>query len=77
MSLINAAEKTVRAVHSCNNWFKLKPKFSGSNTFRTVKICSRQGYFELMSVYHSARSGGIIGLSFVKCMAFQHQRKLG
>ena len=27
-----------------------------------MKICSRQAQFELMSVNHSARSGGIIGL---------------
>ena len=36
----------------------------GSNTFGTVKICLRQGYFELMSVNHSASSGGIIGIYF-------------
>ena len=30
----------------------------------TMKICSRQGEFELMSVNHSARSGGKIGISF-------------
>ena len=29
-----------------------------------MKICSRQGQFELMSVNHSAQSGGIIGISF-------------
>ena len=28
------------------------------------KFCSRHGYFELMSVNHSARSGGIIGIFF-------------
>ena len=38
--------------------------FNGSNTFGTIKICSRQGKFELMSVNHSARSGGIIGIFF-------------
>ena len=32
-------------------------------SFGTMKICSRQG-FELMSVNHIARSGGIIGLFF-------------
>ena len=37
---------------------------NGSNTFGTMKICSRQGWFELMSVKHSARSGSIIGISF-------------
>ena len=38
--------------------------FNGSNTFGTMKICSRQGQFELMSVDNYARSGGIIEISF-------------
>ena len=29
-----------------------------------MEICSRQGLFELASVNHSARSGGIIGIIF-------------
>ena len=29
-----------------------------------MKICSRQGLFELMNVNHSARSGGILWTSF-------------
>ena len=33
-----------------------------STTFGTMKICTRVGYRELMSVNHSARSGGIIGI---------------
>ena len=37
---------------------------NGSNNFGTMKIRSRQGYFELMSVNHSARSGGIIVIYF-------------
>ena len=32
--------------------------------FRTVKRCSRQGCFELMSVNHSTRIGDIIGIVF-------------
>ena len=36
--------------------------FNGSNIFGTMQICSTQGKFELMSVYHSARSGGIVGI---------------
>ena len=35
-----------------------------SITFGTTKICSRQGWFELMGVNHSVRSGGIIGVYF-------------
>ena len=35
-----------------------------SNSFGTIKICSRPGRFELMSVNHSARSRGITGISF-------------
>ena len=35
-----------------------------SNTFGTMKISSRQGSFEPMSVNHCARSEGIIGISF-------------
>ena len=42
----------------------IQKNFNGSNTFGTMKICSRQGKFELMSVNHSARSGGIIGIFF-------------
>ena len=33
-------------------------------SFGTMKICLRQGKFELMSVNHSARPGSIIGISF-------------
>ena len=36
--------------------------FNGSNTFGTIKICSKQGRFELISVNHSARSGGIFSI---------------
>ena len=35
-----------------------------SNTIGILKICSIQGKFELMSVNHRARSGGILGISF-------------
>ena len=35
---------------------------NGSNTLGTKKTCSRQGYFELMSVKHSSRPVGIIGI---------------
>ena len=42
----------------------IQSNFNGSNTFGTMKIYSRQGQFELMSVNHIARSGGIIGISF-------------
>ena len=38
--------------------------FNGSNTFGTMKICSRQGCFDLMSVNHSARIGGKVEISF-------------
>ena len=38
--------------------------FNCLNSFGTMQICSRHGKFELMSVNHSARSGGIIGISF-------------
>ena len=30
----------------------------------SMSLCLKQGHFELMSVYHSASSGGIIGISF-------------
>ena len=42
----------------------IQSNFNGSNTLGTMKICSRQGQLELMSVNHSAKSGGIIGLYF-------------
>ena len=43
---------------------KLQWNFNGSNTFGTMKMCSRQGKFELMSVNHSARPEGVIGFFF-------------
>ena len=36
--------------------------FNGLNNFGTMKMCSRQGYLELMSVNHSVRSESIIGI---------------
>ena len=48
--------------HKSNDCFlqNFVPKnFNGSNIFGTMKICSTQGYFELMGVNHSGRSGGI------------------
>ena len=47
-------------------WRKLcmQSNFNGSNTFGARKICSRQGYFELVSVNHSARTGGKIEIYF-------------
>ena len=38
---------------------KIQSNFNGSNTFGTMKICSRQGEFEPLRVYYRARSGGI------------------
>ena len=40
---------------------------NGSHTFGTMKICSRQGDFELMSVNHSTRSEGIIRIPVRRC----------
>ena len=42
---------------------EIQSNFNGLNTFGTMKISSRQGYFEPMRVYNSARSGGIIRIS--------------
>ena len=42
----------------------IQSNFNGSNSFGTIKISSRQGLFEPMRVDYSARSGGIIGISF-------------
>ena len=44
---------------------QIRSNFNGSNTFGALKVCSRQGEFELMSVNHSARSEGIIGINFL------------
>ena len=41
----------------------LQANYNGSNTFGTIKICSREGQFELVSVNHSARTGGKIMIS--------------
>ena len=38
--------------------YSIQGNFSGLNTFGTMKICSRQGWFELVSVNHSSRTGG-------------------
>ena len=38
---------------------KVQSNSNGSNTFGTMKICSRQGEFEPLRVYYRARSGGI------------------
>ena len=43
---------------------RLQSNFKGSNTFGAMKICTRQGQFKLISVNYSARSGGIIEISF-------------
>ena len=42
----------------------VQSNLNGSNTFGTMTICSRQGLFELMSVNHSVRLGGMIGIYF-------------
>ena len=41
---------------------ELQSNFNGSTTFGTMKRRPRQRYFELMSVYRSARAGGMIGI---------------
>ena len=43
---------------------QIQSNFNGSNTFGTMQISSRQGKFEPMRVDYSARSGGLIGISF-------------
>ena len=43
----------------------IQSNFSGSNTFGTMKISSRQGSFEPLRVDYSASSGGLIGISFL------------
>ena len=43
---------------------EIQSNFNGSNTFRTMKISSRQGKFEPVRVDYSARSGRIIGIIF-------------
>ena len=56
-------------IHLCIFLKLYKSNFNGSNTFGTIKTSSSQGKFELMSVYHSARSGGIIGIFFCFCFS--------
>ena len=46
----------------------IQSNFSGSNTFGTKKISSRQGWFGPIRVNYSARSGGLIGISFWNCL---------
>ena len=52
--------KTWRTGEWPSPWTQIQLNFNGSNSFGTMKIYSRQGKFELMSVNHSTRSGGII-----------------
>ena len=42
-----------------NTHLGIQSNFNGSNTFGTMKICSRQGEFEPLRVYYKDRSGGI------------------
>ena len=42
----------------------VQSNFNGSNTFWTMQISLRQGKFEPMRVDYSAKSGGLIGISF-------------
>ena len=51
-------------INTAISFTKLQLKFNGSNTFGTMKISSRQGEFELMSVNPCARPGGIIEIYF-------------
>ena len=44
--------------------FLIQSNLNGLNTFGTMKICSRQGKFEPMSVDYRARSRSIIWSSF-------------
>ena len=46
----------------------IQKNFNGLNTFGTMKICYRQGLFELISVDNNATSGGKIGISFRFCL---------
>ena len=45
--------------------YEIQSNFNGSNTFGTMQISSRQGKFEPVRVDYSARSGGLIGISFL------------
>ena len=44
---------------------KLQSNLNGSNTFGTLKICSRQGQCEPVRVDNSARSEGILRISLI------------
>ena len=51
------------------NILDIQSNISGSNTFGTIEISSKQGSFEPMRVNYSVRSGGgggdLIGISFL------------
>ena len=40
-------------------YIQIQQNFNGSNTFRSIKLCSRHGYFELMSITQCARRHNI------------------
>ena len=46
------------------SFHQLQLNFNGSNTFGTMKMCSRQGWFEPLRVYYRTKSGGITGICF-------------
>ena len=48
-----------------HNILYVQSNFNGSNTFGTMQISSRQVKFEPVRVDYSARSGGLIGISFL------------
>ena len=58
-----STNQTTSSVSS--NWTSPYSRTSMAQTaLESMKICSRQGLFKLISVTHSARSGGIKGISF-------------
>ena len=53
---------TYKTSHCCKY---IQSNLNGSNTIGTMKISSRQGWFEPMRVDYSARSGGYIRISLI------------
>ena len=50
--------------YSVQHLLYILSNFNGSNSFGTMQISSRQGKFKPVRVDYSARSGGLIGISF-------------
>ena len=65
MLILASEELSVVTVNTYRAIREVQSNFKGSNTFGTMKISLRQGWFKPMWVDNSAWSGGIIRISLI------------